>query len=150
MKLKFYKSRKDKLTPKKMGVFLLYKKIFKFIELIFTIICKFYKGGVCTVFGIVKTVFELIQKVLGIYSMVITVIEMDYRELEGSEKEKKALEWLGKILDEQVERGNLPGWARRIFFTERFKKWIISVLVKAAHEIGIFEHKGEETEQSGN
>lgn len=90
-------------------------------------------------FSRIKDIFKIIEKVFSIYTLIISLAELESDgELEGSEKEQKAIEWLNEAVEELIEREVIPEWVENIFFNEYMEKWIISVLVNIAHRIGIF------------
>lgn len=103
-----------------------------------------FRGGE-KMLGTIRNIFDIIKRILGVYSMIISLVEIDYEDLDGSQKEQKAMDWLNNIIIDLKEDGKIPEWAVEIFFNERFERWVISILVKIANRLGFFEH-GEEIE----
>lgn len=94
-------------------------------------------------FNKIKDIFSVVSKVIGVFSMAVTLTEAELADGESSVKEQKALDMVDKAMDELVDNEVMPSWAREIFFTEFLSKYIVSILVKVAHEIDFFLKKEE-------
>lgn len=97
----------------------------------------------------ITKIFDIIKKVISVYGMAVSLTEMELKDGKSTEKEEKALGMVEKALDELVNKGKLPGWAKELFFSEFLSRYIVSVLVKVAHKIDFFIKGGDSSSEDG-
>lgn len=97
--------------------------------------------------NILKTILNYIQIIFGIYTMVIALVE-EYHRGEtgtGAAKKKEAIDKIKEWVNKAVEEKKIPSWVAWIASADFILDFVITIIVKALNDWGIFEHQGNES-----
>ena len=97
--------------------------------------------------NILKTVLSYIQTIFGIYTMVIALVE-EYHRGEtgvGAVKKQETIDKIKEWVNNAANEKKIPSWVAWIASADFILDFVITIIVKALNDWGIFDHQGNES-----